>query len=54
MNIDFVLKQLNEGHEIEFVYQGKRYSITQGKVDGKAEYFPKVKMLTYITNTKNI
>ncbi|MBR1454846.1 MAG: hypothetical protein IJ593_09445 [Lachnospiraceae bacterium] len=30
------LKELiNTGHEIEFTYNGKKYSITQGKINGK-------------------
>jgi hypothetical protein len=35
MTISEIKDLLEHGHEIEFNYQGKRYSFTFGEVDGK-------------------
>ena len=35
MDIARIIDQLNNGHEFEFIFQGKRYSITQGTIDGQ-------------------
>jgi hypothetical protein len=33
MNREFIIKLIEEGHEIEFEYKDKRYSITYGYID---------------------
>ena len=35
MNISEFITLVDEGHEIEFVYEGKKYSVTYGKINRK-------------------
>lgn len=34
MKKEYLIKLINEGHEIEFEYKGKNYSICYGVIDG--------------------
>ena len=34
MNISDFATLIDEGHEIEFVYKNKKYSVTYGEIDG--------------------
>jgi hypothetical protein len=36
MNKDQLMEYISQGREIEFTYNGKKYSITYGTVDGKS------------------
>ena len=38
MYIDSIVDLLQHGHEVEFIYNDKRYSITQGIIEGKHVY----------------
>lgn len=35
MNISEFVTLVNEGHEIAFVYEGSKYSVTYGKINEK-------------------
>ncbi len=35
MRISEFITLVDEGHEIEFVYEGRKYSVTYGEVNGK-------------------
>lgn len=35
MSISEFINLVDEGHEIEFIYEGKKYSVTYGVIDGK-------------------
>lgn len=35
MSISEFINLVDEGHEIEFIYEGRKYSVTYGVIDGK-------------------
>ncbi len=40
MNISDFATLIDEGHEIEFVYENRKYSVTYGEIDGTEVNFP--------------
>lgn len=40
MRISEFIALVDEGHEIEFVYEGRKYSVTYGEINEKAASSP--------------